>query len=147
MTNVLKQMNPTGIREEIQNAMKEIGPQIVTAIKEGLNQIETKDSPLATQTLINEAETIRLKMAEKSNQPDTNESPEILFNIDQNNEDPPTRNIPNIYSMITKEELCKTVNELIDQVNELKKQIKQIKFIKHQKNQKNKNQNTYLLLT
>ena len=116
------------IRTELTEAVKELGKSlgstIAEAVKDAVKDASAEsnlNSPLSTQNIIKDAEAVNRRLNSPI-QPTRNITPEdqpkITKDIDKH-ESPADQKIPTIYPVITREELIKTINVLINKVNHL----------------------------
>ena len=126
------------LKDSIKEAMKEVATTIASAVTDGINQKDTKEDNLSTQRIIQDIEKMNQRLnteEQKRNTNQTNQStsdsdPTIQFNPNPDPEPEPAKEpkkpnpiIPTIYSMITKDELCKTINIMINRINELEAEL------------------------
>ena len=117
----LTQSMANAVNLEMKNLIIDLTDKVVIAIKDGIkesnneknNQID--DNPLATQTIITEIQRINKRL--ENNQTNEETKPEEIEPEKEKNKKP--QKIPNIYSAITKDELVKTINNIIDHINNI----------------------------
>ena len=146
------------LRQEMKEALGGLGETIADTVKQGLSktpifqdprtsQQEDVNDPLATQELIHQANlahqrlintgpTIRPSgtntVTPQSNQTtippgQLKDTQNMILRL-EDTQDPALQNLPTIYPTITKDELCITINKLIQKVNYLQDQLNTTKL-------------------
>ena len=107
---------------KIKTLITNLTEKLTDTIKEGIREAntektkETEDDNLATQTIINEIQRINERL-----NTETQDKPNNKQTKPDSETTPKPPNIPNIYAEITKVELIKTINNMIDHINILEK--------------------------
>ena len=108
------------LKDGIKEALKDVATTLADAVKDGINQKEDKEDNLATQKLIKNIETMNERLNNESRRSQAEPS-SLIFNPipDPEPEKKKKKKIPSIYPVITKDELCKTINVMINRISEL----------------------------
>ena len=101
---------------EIKTSITNLTEKLTDTIKEGIKEAntekkkDTEDDNLATQTIIDEIQRINQRLNNKSQEEPEDRQKELESTLK-------TPKIPNIFPEITKIELIKTINNIIDHIN------------------------------
>ena len=119
----LTQSMANTVNIEIKNTMIDLTDKVATAIREGMIEAnrekpnQRNDDPLATQEIITEIQRINQRL-DKTQADEVTTPKETDSETTHENKEKPTR-IPNIFVEITKTELIKTINNIIDHINQI----------------------------
>ena len=115
------------MREEMKTTLTEVATTIAEALKNGINQMtkaQTNNKPNINEKLIQQIENLENKLNENNTHntdKDTRQQQKVEPQTPHHNKTQPR--LSNIYEQITKEELIKTINELINRVNRIEENL------------------------